>query len=88
MTENEILELAKEDRVRSEYTEFGWQDCDRYEFDANELIAFARAVQEKTRDECAAVLARVRRDDGDGQHAQWYAGVDGCAAAIRSMTND
>ena len=82
MTENEILELAKEDRVRSEYTEFGWQDCDRYEFDANELIAFARAVQEKTRDECAEKFEEMQ-SNGDA----WVSTV-AASAAIRSMTND
>ena len=80
MTETEILELAKEDRVRSEYTEFGWQDCDRYEFDANELIAFARAVQEKTRDECAEKFEEMQ-SNGDA----WVSTV-AASAAIRSMT--
>ena len=81
MTNEEIIELAKHQKWLGNAD--GWTFNSR-----QQLIAFARAVQEKTRDECAAVLARVRRDDGDGQHAQWYAGVDGCAAAIRSMTND
>mgnify|MGYP000058228998 CR=1 FL=1 len=44
MTNEEILKLAKDNLVRSEYTEFGWQECERYEFDQQELEAFYRAA--------------------------------------------
>ena len=78
MTPEQILELAHEDRVRSEYTEFGWQDCDRYEFDANELITFATAIAQRTRGECAAHF-----DNSDA----WVYRSE-VAAAIRSMGDE
>jgi hypothetical protein len=39
-----IRELAKNDLVRSEYTEFGWQECYRYEFEPAELQRFVKLV--------------------------------------------
>ena len=35
-----IKELAKKHYVRDEHTEFGWRECDKYEFDPEEIERF------------------------------------------------
>ena len=47
-----ILELAKNDLIRDEYTEFGWQECHYYRFDPDELQKFAESIVK----ECADFL--------------------------------
>lgn len=39
-----IFELAKNDLIRSEHTEFGWQECHYYKFDPDELQKFAELI--------------------------------------------
>lgn len=42
---NERIESwLKNHLVKSEYTEFGWQECHRYEFDDVELKEFAELI--------------------------------------------
>lgn len=55
MTDRELLELAREHHVNSEYTEFGWQETNRYEFDLEELIRFAAPVRALALEEAAGV---------------------------------
>ena len=47
-----ILELAKNDLIRDEYTEFGWQECHYYRFDPDELQKFAELIVK----ECAGIV--------------------------------
>ena len=42
-------------------------------------------VERRTIERCAEVCEAVRANDGDGQHNQWYVGIDGCAEAIRAL---
>ncbi len=51
-----IKELAKDDLVRSEYTEFGWQECHKYEFDEQELLKFAELIRQDEREACAKLF--------------------------------
>ena len=44
-----IKELAKAHLIRHERTEFGWQECHKYEFDEDELTEFAELIVQ----ECA-----------------------------------
>ena len=67
MTETEILELAKEHAI--------WDD-------SPELITFANAIAQRTRDECAEKFEEMQ-SNGDA----WVSTV-AASAAIRSMTND
>jgi hypothetical protein len=39
-----IQKWLKNHLVRSEYTQFGWQECHRYEFDEHELEKFAELI--------------------------------------------
>ena len=42
---NERIEkLAKDHLVQCEHTEFGWQECYRYEFEPNELQDFVGLI--------------------------------------------
>ncbi len=41
---DKIKLLVKEHFVRDEYTEFGWQPCQRYEFDEAELGKFVESI--------------------------------------------
>ena len=70
MTNEEIIELAKHQKWLGNAD--GWTFNSR-----QQLIAFARAVQEKTREECADLC------DALVLHTGFY-----CAATIRSMTNE
>ena len=47
-----IKELAKDHLVRDERTEFGWQECHKYEFDESELAKFAELIVA----ECSRVI--------------------------------
>lgn len=58
MTRDDILHMAREHLVKSEYTEFGWQECHRYEFDDDELVRFAALVAAK-KDKEIAVLKKA-----------------------------
>lgn len=49
--DEKIKELAKEHLVRDEYTEQGWQECHKYEFNSAELEKFAELIVK----ECASV---------------------------------
>ena len=75
MTNEQILELAKQvGLVGKNHTGTG-DYMDKF-------IAFARAVQEKTREECAEKFEEMQ-SNGDA----WVSTV-AASAAIRSMTND
>ena len=50
---DDIIRMAREHLVKSEYTEFGWQDCYRHEFDDDELVRFAALVAAAEREACA-----------------------------------
>ena len=39
-----IKELAKAHLVHEEYTQMGWQECHKYEFDEDELTEFAELI--------------------------------------------
>ena len=39
-----IQKWLKNHLVRDEYTEFGWQECHRYEFDENEIKEFTELI--------------------------------------------
>jgi hypothetical protein len=47
-----IFELAKNDLIHDEYTEFGWQECHYYRFDPDELQKFAELIVR----ECAEII--------------------------------
>jgi hypothetical protein len=51
----------------------------------DEIIAFSRAIAKEQMECDARVCELARIEDGDGQHTQWYAGVDECIAAIRNQ---
>ena len=70
-----ILELAKNDLIRDEYTEFGWQECHYYRFDPDELQKFAESIVK----ECAEIA--VFKDSGTIATAD----VAGHMAAGRSI---
>lgn len=53
MTREEIIAMAREHHVNSEYTEFGWQEISRYEFNLNELEAFVALIAAAEREACA-----------------------------------
>lgn len=55
-----IKELAKNDLIKSEYTEFGWQDCHYYQFDPDELQKFAELIIKEciNREELLGAIAR------------------------------
>ena len=55
MNHDDIIRMAQDCLVRSEYTEFGWQECYRYEFEVDELIHFAELVAAAEREACAKV---------------------------------
>ena len=58
-----IKKLAKNDLVRSEYTESGWQECYRYEFEPAELQQFVQLIVR----ECVGIIAKRKDqaiDDG------------------------
>ncbi len=39
-----LQEFVKDHLVHSEYTEFGWQECHRYELDTEELEKFIKLI--------------------------------------------
>ena len=90
MNRDDIIRMAREHLVKSEYTEFGWQECHRYEFDDDELLHFAAIVAAAEREACAKVCdAKAERnfpwssENADKYHAQAdWANV--CAEAIRA----
>ena len=45
-----IKELAKNDLVRCEYTEFGWQECHYYQFEPTDLEKFAELIVKECAD--------------------------------------
>jgi hypothetical protein len=47
-----ITKWLKNHLVTSEHTEFGWQDCHRYEFDEDEIKEFTRLIVK----ECASYM--------------------------------
>ena len=51
----------------------------------NHILELGRLIAEKQKEIDLGIIAQVRLDDGDGQHTQWYAGVDECAEEIRSQ---
>jgi hypothetical protein len=55
----QIKKWLKNHLVNSEYTEFGWQECHRYEFDEDEIKEFTKLIVK----ECAKVAS-----DYDGAH--------------------
>jgi hypothetical protein len=64
---NERIESwLKNHLVKSEYTEFGWQECHRYEFDDVELKEFAELVVR----ECIDIVSpyAIRMENFDGGH--------------------
>jgi hypothetical protein len=75
----EILKLARE---------CGFDDPIKFADEsvyAKKLIAFAHAIAAEQREIDARICELARAEDGDGQHTQWYAGVDECIAAIRNQ---
>ena len=52
-----IIELAREHHVNSEYTAFGWQETNRYEFDLEELTRFAALVRAQALEEVADMVS-------------------------------
>ena len=49
---NELIkQLAKEHFVRDEHTEFGWQDCEKYVFDPDELEQFVKTIVQECADQ-------------------------------------
>ena len=52
-----IKELAREHHVRDEHTEFGWRECDKYEFDPKELQVFVESIVR----ECSEIAAQQGR---------------------------
>lgn len=52
----QLQELAKEHLVRDEYTESGWQECHKYEFDSAELEKFAELIVR----ECMGICDEVQ----------------------------
>lgn len=64
MNKEDIIRMAREHHVNSEYTEFGWQEVSRYEFSLEELIGFAALVAAAERE---AIVRIVKdNDDADG----------------------
>lgn len=53
-----IQEFAKHHLVRDEHTEFGWQECHKYEFDPDELEKFAELIVQ----EMLRLLEQYSRD--------------------------
>ena len=67
MKREEVIEIAKKHHVNSEHTEFGWQECDRYELDIEELTAFIAEIERRTLERAAPRPARglrARRSTG------------------------
>lgn len=50
-----------------------------------DMKAAYQAGQKAERERCATVCIVTRHEDGDGQHTQWYAGIDECIEAIRDL---
>jgi hypothetical protein len=82
MNNEEILKQAKrhQDALIGDGTELIG-----YEFSVASIIAFARVIMLEQMECDAKICELVRIEDGDGQHTQWYAGVDECIAAIRNQ---
>lgn len=81
MTSEQILELAKQCDMQLMNVAHGV-----YEVDMEDLIAFANAIAQRTRDECAAACVASKL-------IEWpttteISAVNKCAKAIRSMTNE
>ena len=74
MTKDEILAAAKEAGIFGEYgVELG------------AISRFAAIIEKRTIEKCANACIAERLNDGDGQHAHWYKGVDICTKAIRAL---
>lgn len=54
-----IQKWLKGHLVRCEYTEFGWQECHRYEFDESEIKEFAELIIRECLSYCKFILVRV-----------------------------
>ena len=72
--------MARMNLTQSEYTEFGWQECHRYEFDDDELLHFAALVAAHERERCAALCDTMSTDE-----TKWCSPTD-CANEIRKLT--
>lgn len=57
-----ITKWLKNHLVNCEYTEFGWQECHRYEFNEEELKEYAKLIVQ----ECIDAVY------DDGQDAEYY----------------
>ena len=85
MNRDDIIRMAREHLVKSEYTEFGWQECHRYEFDDDELLHFAALVAAHEREacakECETLLPSQRIFD-----QRYYEAIEDCVATIRERS--
>lgn len=62
--------------VRCEYTEFGWQECHRYEFDEHEIKEFSQLIVKECVD-CLNPLSRNHSMVGAAQDTiKEYFGVE------------
>lgn len=48
----------------------------------------AAAIRASERERILATLTDLRMNDGDGQHVQWYAGIDDSMRAIRELGDE
>lgn len=48
------------------------------------ICVLVREAVAAEREECLRACKAYRYNDGDGQHVDWYAGIDGCIEAIRA----
>ena len=67
MTKEEIIELAKEYFSSIEYDSGNVHEC--YEFSFKEIVAFAKLVAEKEREECAQEVEGYMKQR---THDTWY----------------
>ena len=88
MKREEVIEIAKKHHVNSEHTEFGWQECDRYELDIEELTAFIAEIERRTLERAANVCEQeiVSADEtGEAEDYAYNNACNHCAAFIRVL---
>jgi len=88
MTHDDIIRMAREHLVKSEYTEFGWQECHRYEFNDDELLHFAALVAAHEREACARIADTYGGPEEPMMvgtyEAGWHNAAEAIAADIRA----